>query len=149
MAPSNLHKILIMHWHRQRPHEAYMFESPIPSFNSIRHLRFAYCCKVRAMLNKYNQEGICDPCYRLLPDKSDYEILYSHLLTDGLAPLNYDCANCYCTLIIKYPLFTCQLCTKIHLEILTYLENEDYDFDCLPDPVVIYVSGQEFVLRRS
>lgn len=135
-----------MYWHRRRPHEAYTYE--LPSFNSIHQLRLAYCCRVKAMLNNFIPESLCDLCYSLSPNKTYYQTLYSHFLSDGYNPPIYNCINCHSTLITQYPLLICHLCTRIHLDMLTRLEKDDRDIDSLPDPTIIYVSGQEFILRQ-
>lgn len=133
--------MLQMHWYRQRPNEAY---SQIPSHTSQHLLRFAWCCKVNGYLNLSIGRGLCESCYKGLLNKFFYEPLYTHFLSDGHVPVEYNCALCYDDLITRYPVSTCQICTQTHLVFLTNLEYAEQNPDDLIDPAVIYIDGHNF-----
>lgn len=131
-----------MYWYRQRPHEAYTF--PLPSLSSQHHLRLAWCHKIRCNLNYRTGESFCDSCYRFSLNRLDCRILYIHLLSDGMYSPVYKCANCHRALTIRYPLSTCHLCTRVHLNLLTHFEEHGLDVNNLADPILLHVSGTNF-----
>lgn len=132
-----------MHWYRKRPHEAYF--QPLPSVSSQHHLRFAWCCKITGYINGYSGRSLCVPCYEHLPEKYFIEPLYTHFLSDGHVSPWTKCAICEQDLVTRYPLNTCHLCTRIHLNTLTNFENNDQNINEMRDPILIHVEGRRFI----
>lgn len=136
--------VLQMHWYRRRPH--WGSTSPLPSISAQHRLRFAWCCKASGYLNSETNEALCPICYALSPlaIKEDCTFILTHILSDGLIPPLYDCANCDDTLIVQLPVSTCYVCTQVHLGLMTHFEESDREFDDLIDPLMIYISGHDF-----
>lgn len=136
--------MLQMYLYRQRPHEAYLW--PAPSFKSERRLRFAWCCKAEGYIENKTGRGICDACYERMFDKSLYEPLYAHFLSDGHNLLNIVCTICRFSMPTISPIRTCPPCARMHLNLLTAIEEDvdDDDIDKLEDPIIIYIGGYDF-----
>lgn len=132
-----------MYYYHQRPHEAYLW--PTPSFSSERQLPFAWCCKAEGYIDRETGRGICDACYKRMPDKSIYKLLYSHFLSNGYTLFNIVCSICRFPLPIISPINTCPPCARTHLNLLTILEEEeDDDDDELEDPLIVHIGGHDF-----
>lgn len=135
-----------MHWHRVRPHEAYLLLPP--SITSGYHLRFTWCCKINGFIDEALGEGLCYDCYGHFEEKFNFTPLYTHLLSDGHWPVVFNCIKCYHTMVTRKPIRTCQPCTRIHLNFMTVCENSGRDFDSIDDPVVFYIEGHDFMVSE-